>query len=172
MKCLINSLKQFYGRYPDLIRKYWRSVKDVMPDSFHPVISLVLSCCFISSTQVIKLKCCHFYQLMLAVLVGQTPLSQSKASGCVNGWFDFSSQHTFADNCYRFCHTVLIYWICCFLYYFISYGCLVWRPIFVQLSEVLSCVSCVKLNTRSFCYYQNQNPLYLTRASSHRLDSV
>ena len=34
---------------------------------------------------------------MLAVLVGQTPLGQSKTPGCVNGWFDFSLQHTFAD---------------------------------------------------------------------------
>ena len=104
--------------------------------------------------------------------MGQTPLSQSKATGCVNGWSDFSLQHTFADNCYRFYRTVLIYWICCFPYHFIPYGCWIWRPIFAQLSEVLSSVSCVKLSTRSFCYYQNRNPLYLSWASSHKLNNL
>ena len=34
VKCLRNSLNKFYGRYPDLIRKYQRSVKDMMADSF------------------------------------------------------------------------------------------------------------------------------------------
>ena len=82
------------------------------------------------------------------------------------------SIHLLIDDCYRFCHTVLIYWICRFPYYFISYGCWVWRPIFAQLSEVLSCVSCVKLGMRSFCYYQNGNPLYQPWASSHILDNV
>ena len=34
VKCLRNSFKKFYGRYSDLIRKYQRSVKDMMVDSF------------------------------------------------------------------------------------------------------------------------------------------
>ena len=34
VKRLRNSFKKFYGRYPDLIRKYQRSVKDMMADSF------------------------------------------------------------------------------------------------------------------------------------------
>ena len=29
-----NSCKKFYGRYPDLIEKYQRSVKDMAADSF------------------------------------------------------------------------------------------------------------------------------------------
>ena len=29
-----NSFKKFYGRYPDLIGKYQRSVKDMVADSF------------------------------------------------------------------------------------------------------------------------------------------
>ena len=33
MKRLRNSFKKFYGRYPDLIRKYQRSVTDMMDDS-------------------------------------------------------------------------------------------------------------------------------------------
>ena len=47
VKCLRNSLKNFYGRYPDLSRKYERSVKHMMADSFpdwlHAVVYLVLS---------------------------------------------------------------------------------------------------------------------------------
>ena len=34
VKCLRNSFKKFYGRYPDLIGKYQRSVKDMVADSF------------------------------------------------------------------------------------------------------------------------------------------
>ena len=34
VKRLRNSFKKFYGRYPDLIGKYQRSVKDMVPDSF------------------------------------------------------------------------------------------------------------------------------------------
>ena len=34
MKCLRNSFKKFYGRYPDLIGKYQRSVKDMVDDLF------------------------------------------------------------------------------------------------------------------------------------------
>ena len=34
VKCLRNSFKKFYGRYPDLIGKYQRSVKDMVGDSF------------------------------------------------------------------------------------------------------------------------------------------
>ena len=34
VKRLRNSFKKFYGRYPDLIRKYQRSVKDMMANSF------------------------------------------------------------------------------------------------------------------------------------------
>ena len=34
VKCLRNSIKKFYGRYPDLIGKYQRSVKDMVADSF------------------------------------------------------------------------------------------------------------------------------------------
>ena len=34
MKRLRNSFKKFYGRYPDLIGKYQRSVKDMVADSF------------------------------------------------------------------------------------------------------------------------------------------
>ena len=47
VKRLRNSLKTFCGRYPDLIRKYQRSEKDMMADSFpdwlHAVAQLVLS---------------------------------------------------------------------------------------------------------------------------------
>ena len=47
VKCLRNSFKKFYGRYPDLIGKYQRSVKDMaaysFPDSFNAVVQLVLS---------------------------------------------------------------------------------------------------------------------------------
>ena len=47
MKRLRNSFKKFYGRYPDLIGKYQRSVKDMVadlfPDQFHTVVQLVLS---------------------------------------------------------------------------------------------------------------------------------
>ena len=34
VKHLRNSFKKFYGRYPDLIGKYQRSVKDMVADSF------------------------------------------------------------------------------------------------------------------------------------------
>ena len=34
VKCLKNSFKKFYSRYPDLIGKYQRSVKDIVADSF------------------------------------------------------------------------------------------------------------------------------------------
>ena len=34
VKCLRNSFKKFYDRYPDLIGKYQRSVKDMVADSF------------------------------------------------------------------------------------------------------------------------------------------
>ena len=34
VKCLRNSFRKFYGRYPDLIGKYQRSVKDMVADSF------------------------------------------------------------------------------------------------------------------------------------------
>ena len=34
VKRLRNSCKKFYGRYPDLIGKYQRSVKDMVADSF------------------------------------------------------------------------------------------------------------------------------------------
>ena len=34
VKCLRNSFQKFYGRYPDLIGKYQRSVKDMVADSF------------------------------------------------------------------------------------------------------------------------------------------
>ena len=34
VKRLRNSFKKIYGRYPDLLRKYQRSVKDMMADSF------------------------------------------------------------------------------------------------------------------------------------------
>ena len=47
MKRLRNSFKKFYGRYPDLIGKYQRSVKDMMadsfPDQFNAVVQLALS---------------------------------------------------------------------------------------------------------------------------------
>ena len=90
---------------------------------------------------------------MLAVLVvmhawGRQNLVNPKAPGCVNGSSDFSLQHTFVDNCYRFCHTVLIYWTCRFPYNFISYGCvesgnqfllkyLKFCPVFLEYSVVL-----------------------------------
>ena len=52
MKLLRNSLKKFYGRYPDLIGKYQRSVKDMAADSFpdqlNAVVQLVLSLSLIS----------------------------------------------------------------------------------------------------------------------------
>ena len=34
VKCMRNSFKKLYGRYPDLIGKYQRSVKDMVADSF------------------------------------------------------------------------------------------------------------------------------------------
>ena len=34
VQCLRNSFQKFYGRYPDLIRKYQRLVKDMMANSF------------------------------------------------------------------------------------------------------------------------------------------
>ena len=34
VKRLRNSFKKFHGRYPDLIGKYQRSVKDMVADSF------------------------------------------------------------------------------------------------------------------------------------------
>ena len=34
VKRLRNSFKKFYGRYPDIIGKYQRSVKDMVADSF------------------------------------------------------------------------------------------------------------------------------------------
>ena len=47
MKCLRNSFKKFYGRYPDLIGKYQSSVKDMVadsfPDQFNAVVQLVLT---------------------------------------------------------------------------------------------------------------------------------
>ena len=47
VKRLRNSFKKFYGRYPDLIGKYQRSVKDMVadsfPDQFRTVVQLVLS---------------------------------------------------------------------------------------------------------------------------------
>ena len=47
MKCLRNSLKNFYGRSHDFIGKYQRSVKDMVADSFsdylNAVAQLVLS---------------------------------------------------------------------------------------------------------------------------------
>ena len=47
MKRLRNSFKKFYGRYPDLIGKYQRLVKDMIvdsfPDLFNAVVQLVLS---------------------------------------------------------------------------------------------------------------------------------
>ena len=47
MKHLRNAFKKFYGRYPDLIGKYQRLVKDMvadlLPDWFHTVVQLVLS---------------------------------------------------------------------------------------------------------------------------------
>ena len=50
MKRLRNSGKEFHGRYPDLIGKYQRSVKDMMadsfPDYFNAVVQLVLSLFF------------------------------------------------------------------------------------------------------------------------------
>ena len=35
-------------------------------------------------------------------------LTQSRAPGCVIDWSDSSKQHTFVNNYYRFCHTLLI----------------------------------------------------------------
>ena len=46
MKRLRNSFQKFYGRYPDLIGKYQRLVKDMVadsfPDYFNAVVQLVL----------------------------------------------------------------------------------------------------------------------------------
>ena len=39
VKHLRNSFKKFYGRYPDLIGKYQRSVKNMVADSFPDLIS-------------------------------------------------------------------------------------------------------------------------------------
>ena len=47
VKRLRNSFEKFHGRYPDLIGKYQRSVKDMVadsfPDKFNAVVQLVLS---------------------------------------------------------------------------------------------------------------------------------
>ena len=47
VKRLRNLFKKFYGRYPDLIKKYERSIKDMIadsfPDQFYTVVQLVLS---------------------------------------------------------------------------------------------------------------------------------
>ena len=56
--------------------------------------------------------------------IGFSTATLIQGTGCVNGWPDFSLQNTFVDNCYRFCCTVLIYWIRRFSYYFIFYGSL------------------------------------------------
>ena len=70
MKCVRNSLKKFYGRYSNLIRKYQSSVKDMMADSFldqfNLVVQLVLSPFF--NTDLVT-WIVTFYQLMLLVMV-------------------------------------------------------------------------------------------------------
>ena len=75
VKRLRNSFKKFYRRYSDLIRKYQRSVKDMMADSFpdylHAVVQLVLSPFLIlifSNTDFVT-WIVTFYQLMLVVTV-------------------------------------------------------------------------------------------------------
>ena len=82
---------------------------------------------------------------------------QSEAPGSVNGRSDFSLQHTFVDNSYSFCRTVLIYWICCFLYYFISTGVesgdqfllkyLKFSPVFLVSSSVQDRFPVIKIGT-------------------------
>ena len=94
VKHLRNSFEKFYGRYPDLIRKYQRSVKDKMadsfPDWFHAVVQLVLSIFFFFNSDFVT-WIVTFSQLML-VLMGVTHEvdSTSRAPGCVIGWSDFS----------------------------------------------------------------------------------
>ena len=47
LRAMRNSFKKFYGRYPDLIGKYQRSVKDMVadsfPDKFNAVVQLILT---------------------------------------------------------------------------------------------------------------------------------
>ena len=97
MKCLRNSFKKFYGRYPDLIRKYPRSVKDMIansfPDSFHAVVSFI----GFKLSFFLKYWFCHLECHVLSTDAGyvgcwmrQTTLNQSKAPGCVIGWSNFS----------------------------------------------------------------------------------
>ena len=65
VKRLRNSLRKFYGRYPDLIVKYQRSLKDMTADSFPDYFNVVVQLFFtffIFNTDFVT-----FYQLMLVV---------------------------------------------------------------------------------------------------------
>ena len=46
VKRLRNSFKKFYGRYPDLIGKYQKSVKDMVADSFPGLFNAVVQLAF------------------------------------------------------------------------------------------------------------------------------
>ena len=46
VKRLRNSFKKFYGRYPDLIGKYQKSVKDMVADSFPDLFNAVVQLAF------------------------------------------------------------------------------------------------------------------------------
>ena len=88
MKRLRTSCKIFYGRYPDLIRKYPRSMKDVMDDSFPDSVFLFFLINLFYDDFVASIV--TFYLLALVSCIRQTMLTQSEAPGCVISWSDFS----------------------------------------------------------------------------------
>ena len=131
VKRLRNSYKILYGRYPDLIRKYQRSVKDTMTDSIHSLTSPVhwynrfwSFFAFFNTDFVTWIV--NFYQLML-VVTGATH-EAFNAFSIRSTWLcyrlvRFLKTAYNVDNYYRFCRILLIYWKCCFHCYFISCRC-------------------------------------------------
>ena len=73
----------------------------------------------------------------------QIALTQSRAPGCVVDWSNFSE-----DNCCKFCHTFLIYWICNF-YHYLSLAGVESGDQCLFKSEALSYFSGVMLSIRS-----------------------
>ena len=67
VKCLKNWFKKFYGRNPDLIGKYQRSVKDIIADSFPEQFNVVVQFSFESFFKCLVTWIVTFYQLMLVV---------------------------------------------------------------------------------------------------------
>ena len=92
---LRNSFQKFYDRYPDLVVKYQKSVRDVLRDSFP--FNTVDSCCegFVDfrDLQDLSLRVSLQYRcscLWWVSYMRQTALIQSGAPVCVIGWSDFS----------------------------------------------------------------------------------